>query len=93
MNKVRSATRALTSAFNPDGITVYQNNGVTSLQEVPHFHIHVVPRRESGGWGAGPPHISALQPRATEAVQKAVVSWERAEQLAALVKANYSGQA
>ena len=93
MNKVRSAARALTATFKPDGITVYQNNGVTSLQEVPHFHIHVVPRRESGGWGAGPPHISALQPRATEAVQNAVVSWERAEQLAALVRANYSGPA
>ena len=89
MNKVRSAARPLAAAFSPDGITVYQNNGVTSLQEVPHFHIHVVPRRESGGWGTGPPHISALQPRATEAVQKAVVSWERAEQLATLVKENY----
>ena len=93
MNKVRRAARALTTTFNPDGITVYQNNGVTSLQEVPHFHIHVVPRRESGGWGAGPPHISVLQPRAAEVAQKAVVSWERAEQLAALVKANYPGTA
>ena len=71
----------------------YQNNGVTSLQEVPHFHVHVVPRREAGGWGAGPPHISALHPRATETVRRAVVSWERAEELATLVKSNYSGQA
>lgn len=92
MNKVRIPAPALTTSFNPDGITVYQNNGVTSLQEVPHFHIHVVPRRQSSGWGPGPPHISVLQPRAAETVRKAVVSWERAEELATLVKANYSGQ-
>lgn len=92
MNKVRRAARALTTTFNPDGITVYQNNGVTSLQEVPHFHIHVVPRRESGGWGAGPPHISVLQPPATETVRRPVVSWERAQELATLVKSNYNGQ-
>ena len=92
MNKVRSAASALTTTFNPDGITVYQNNGVTSLQEVPHFHIHVVPRRQSSGWGPGPPHISVLQPRAAETVRRAVVSWERAEEVATLVKANYSAQ-
>ena len=92
MNKVRIPAPALTTSFNPDGITVYQNNGVTSLQEVPHFHIHVVPRRQSSGWGTGPPHISVLQPRAAETVRKAVVSWERAEELPTLVKANYSGQ-
>ncbi len=93
MNKVRSAASALTTTFNPDGITVYQNNGVTSLQEVPHFHIHVVPRRQSSDWGPGPPHISVLQPRAAETVRKAVVSRERVAELATLVKANYGAQA
>ena len=92
MNKVRSAASALTTTFNPDGITVYQNNGVTSLQEVPHFHIHVVPRRQSSDWGPGPPHISVLQPRAAETVRKAVVSRERVAELATLVKANYGAQ-
>ena len=90
MNKLQTAARALTTTFNPDGITVYQNNGVASLQEVPHFHIHVVPRRQSSGWGTGPPHISVLQPRAQDARRNVVVSWERAEEVAALVKAHYS---
>ncbi len=27
-----------------NGLTIYQNNGVASGQEIPHFHVHVVPR-------------------------------------------------
>ena len=89
MNKVRTAADALTETFNPDGITVYQNNGVTSLQEVPHFHIHVVPLRKSSDWGVGPPHIAALQPKNSELKQKVMVSWERAGEIAAIVKPNF----
>ena len=91
MNKVRTAAEALTKTFNPDGITVYQNNGVVSLQEVPHFHIHVVPRRKSSGWGAGPPHIAALQPKHSEMKQKVTVSWEHAIEIADIVKPNFEG--
>jgi histidine triad (HIT) family protein len=92
MNKLRTAAEALTETFNPDGITVYQNNGVTSLQEVPHFHIHVVPRRKSSDWGSGPPHIAALQPENLEVKQQVTVSWERAEEIAAIVKSNFKIQ-
>ena len=57
----RSMARALVAAYDPDGITLYQNNGVVSRQEVPHFHQHVVPRRVGSNWGEGPPHIAAIE--------------------------------
>lgn len=52
--------RAMVAAFDPDGITLWQNNGVVSLQEVPHAHLHVVPRRYGSNYGEGPPHLAAL---------------------------------
>ena len=57
---VRRLAVAMEQALDPDGITVYQNNGVVSNQEVPHFHMHVVPRRYGSGWGEGPKHIAAI---------------------------------
>jgi diadenosine tetraphosphate (Ap4A) HIT family hydrolase len=39
-------------------VLLYQNNGVGSGQEVPHFHLHVVPRTPGSDWGLGPPHIA-----------------------------------
>jgi histidine triad (HIT) family protein len=57
---VRAMCAAMVRAYDPDGITIYQNNGVASLQAVPHAHVHVVPRRYGSGWGEGPPHLAAL---------------------------------
>lgn len=51
----------LVEAYGPDGVLLYQNNGVGSGQEVPHFHLHVVPRRRDSDWGLGPPHIARLE--------------------------------
>lgn len=51
---------ALLREFEPDGILLYQNNGLGSGQEVPHFHLHVVPRRSESNWGAGPPQVAGL---------------------------------
>ena len=50
----------LIQAYDPDGILLYQNNGVGSGQEVPHFHLHVVPRQPGSDWGLGPPHLARL---------------------------------
>ncbi len=36
--------RALVRAFQPSGISVYQNNGIQAGQTVAHYHVHVVPR-------------------------------------------------
>lgn len=76
--------KAMVAAFDPDGITLWQNNGVASLQEVPHAHLHVVPRRYGSGYGEGPPHLAAL----TRADQEERFAQEAAplETLAALAE-------
>jgi histidine triad (HIT) family protein len=51
---------ALVQAFPAKGILLYQNNGVWSGQEVPHFHLHVVPRQPGSEWGVGPPQVARL---------------------------------
>ena len=61
MSTARRLTTAIVKAFAPDGLLLYQNNGVGSGQEVPHFHLHVVPRREGSDWGFGPPHLAKLK--------------------------------
>lgn len=62
MHAVRRAARALLKAYAPDGLNLIQNNGIAAGQSVPHFHMHVVPRRKKGSdWGNGPPHIAVLE--------------------------------
>ena len=61
MAAAKRLTRSMVRAFAPDGVLLYQNNGTGSGQEVPHFHLHVVPRRAGSDWGYGPPHIARLQ--------------------------------
>ena len=38
MLAVRRIAQAMVAAFDPDGITLFQNNGVASYQQVPHVH-------------------------------------------------------
>jgi diadenosine tetraphosphate (Ap4A) HIT family hydrolase len=61
MGAARRITSVFVTAYAPDGVLLYQNNGVGSGQEVPHFHMHVVPRRPDSDWGFGPPHIARLE--------------------------------
>ena len=37
-------SQAVQAAFNPDGLTILQSNGKAAMQEVPHLHIHIIPR-------------------------------------------------
>ena len=61
MAAARRLARALVGAYAPDGVLLYQNNGAGSGQEVPHFHLHVVPRQPGSDWGFGPPHLERLE--------------------------------
>ena len=66
MAAARRVGRALVEALHPLGVLLYQNNGVYSGQEVPHFHLHVVPRQPGSDWGVGPPQLAALREAAAE---------------------------
>jgi histidine triad (HIT) family protein len=35
--------RAIVGALDPSGINVFQNNGRTAGQTIPHYHVHLVP--------------------------------------------------
>ncbi len=61
MIAAKKLTQVMVKAFAPEGVLLYQNNGVGSGQEVPHFHLHVVPRRSESDWGFGPSHIARLE--------------------------------
>lgn len=64
MEAVRQTAHTIARAYDPDGMTIYQNNGVASFQEIPHVHVHVVPRREGSAY-ALPPQISGISPAVT----------------------------
>jgi len=56
----RRVAEALLKAYSPLGILTFQNNGVFSGQETPHFHFHVVPRQKGSDWGIGPPQLAVF---------------------------------
>jgi histidine triad (HIT) family protein len=37
--------KAVNAAVQPDGLNLVQSNGRGAAQSVPHFHVHVLPRR------------------------------------------------
>ncbi len=55
MAGVVRATRAIVGAYDPEGVAVWQNNGIPAHQSVPHVHAHVAGTLSGGGtdWGPG----------------------------------------
>ena len=49
MTATREIARATRDAFGPEGLSLWQSNGEAAFQEVPHFHMHVMPRWKDDG--------------------------------------------
>ena len=56
------AAVAIRDAFDPEGIVIWQNNGIPASQSVPHVHVHVAGTVPAGGTIWGPvPRLSVTQ--------------------------------
>ncbi len=44
MRAVVAVSKAVRDAFCPEGLSLWQSNGPAAFQEVPHLHVHVLPR-------------------------------------------------
>jgi histidine triad (HIT) family protein len=53
MADVVRASHAIVGAYDPDGVTVWQNNGIPARQFVPHVHVHVAGTLPGGSTSGG----------------------------------------
>jgi histidine triad (HIT) family protein len=60
------ATAAVVGAYDPQGVAVWQNNGVPAGQSVPHVHVHVAGTVPGGGTRRG--HVERLDVTATDRI-------------------------
>lgn len=68
---VHKLTPVVEAAVDADATTIGINNGEAAGQEIPHAHVHIIPRFE--GDGGGPIHaISPTSPEPTEAELDAI---------------------
>lgn len=67
---VRSAAQAIDAAYERPGIAVWQNNGVSAHQTIPHVHFHVAGTLPEGGtnWG----QVQEEPPEQTDAIARVI---------------------
>jgi histidine triad (HIT) family protein len=49
MSAITRVSRAVRAVFKPNGMNIWQSNGVAAGQEVRHLHFHVMPRYVGDG--------------------------------------------
>lgn len=64
MNAVSEVARAVTRAFQPDGLTVQHNIGAAGGQDVFHAHVHIYTRHPGDGLHRTYPQAPPRPPRA-----------------------------
>lgn len=73
MRVTAAVARAVRDAFSPEGLSLWQSNGAAAFQEVPHLHMHVMPR-----WSGDellriyPRHLEALPDAEMDAQAEAI---------------------
>ncbi len=70
--------RAARDAFEPEGLHLWQSNGPAANQEVPHFHMHVMPRWHDDGLLLWHPTRGPVYPDYEELERQARLIRERA---------------
>lgn len=66
MDIVKKVDQKMRERLNADGTNVIINNSPASGQEVPHLHIHVIPRFKDDGISFFPPSTEYADGEATE---------------------------
>ena len=65
MAAAKKVANAICAALNLTSMNLVQANGEFALQSVPHFHVHLIPRREQDrlplDWGLSPGNIESIK--------------------------------
>ncbi len=61
----RRIARAVNEAVAPDGLNLVQCNGEAAAQSIPHFHMHIMPRKSGDelplNWGLRPGDMGEIE--------------------------------